>query len=203
MPLDRDDERSGRGTRRRILEAATLRFSRHSYEETKLRDIAADVGVDVALVHRSFGSKEQLFAEVMKAAFQLKEVLEVKPENLGAYLTERLLESSGREPLEVGGRSVNPLDIVIRSLASPQALPIVREFTLKEFLEPLTTKLGDPSSHRAVLIAAMLLGIKIFREMIVVEALQESTESEWEPLLGNILGLAIGEPDPADSPPGL
>ena len=34
-------------TRERILKAAILRFSTHSYEETGLRDIAADVGVDI------------------------------------------------------------------------------------------------------------------------------------------------------------
>ena len=54
-------------TRERILKAALLRFSTHSYEETGLRDIASDVGVDMAYVHRSFGSKEKLFREAVKA----------------------------------------------------------------------------------------------------------------------------------------
>lgn len=40
-------------TRERILKAAILRFSAHSYDNTGLRDIAADVGVDMAYVHRS------------------------------------------------------------------------------------------------------------------------------------------------------
>jgi AcrR family transcriptional regulator len=44
-------------TRDRILNAAMERFSRTSYEQTGLRDIAADVGVDVAYVHRCFARK--------------------------------------------------------------------------------------------------------------------------------------------------
>ncbi len=55
-------------TRDRILKAAILRFSTHSYDHTGLRDIAADVGVDMAYVHRSFGSKEKLFYEAVKAS---------------------------------------------------------------------------------------------------------------------------------------
>ncbi len=51
-----------------ILEAATVRFAHYSYEDTRLRDIAADVDVDVAFVHRSFGSKAQLFSEAVNAA---------------------------------------------------------------------------------------------------------------------------------------
>ena len=54
-------------TRERILKAAMLRFSTYSYEETGLRDIATDVGVDTAYVHRSFGSKEKLFREAVDA----------------------------------------------------------------------------------------------------------------------------------------
>jgi len=57
-----------RDTRERILEAAIRQFSRRSYEQTGLRDIATDVGVDVAYVHRCFGSKENLFAEALRAA---------------------------------------------------------------------------------------------------------------------------------------
>ena len=35
-------------TRDRILDAAVLQFSRHSYDETGLRDVASEVGIDVS-----------------------------------------------------------------------------------------------------------------------------------------------------------
>ncbi|MFD2029187.1 TetR/AcrR family transcriptional regulator [Ancylobacter dichloromethanicus] len=56
------NRRPGEGTTRQtILTAAAKRFASASYDEVSLRDISADVDVDVAYVHRSFGSKENLF----------------------------------------------------------------------------------------------------------------------------------------------
>lgn len=52
-------------TRAEMLAAARRRFLMESYENVGLRDIARDVGVDVALVSRYFGSKEELFREVL------------------------------------------------------------------------------------------------------------------------------------------
>ena len=58
--------RNAAATRHSILVAATRRFLQDSYECVGLRDIAGDVGVDVALVSRYFGSKEELFREVLR-----------------------------------------------------------------------------------------------------------------------------------------
>ena len=59
--------RSGRwggasGTREAILAAARARFGDLGYDRPTIRGIAADAGVDAALVHHFYGSKEQLFA---------------------------------------------------------------------------------------------------------------------------------------------
>ena len=67
-------------TRERILEAAIEHFSRRSYEETGLREIASAARVDVAYVHRCFGSKKRLFADAVSAAVKPKELLEELPE---------------------------------------------------------------------------------------------------------------------------
>jgi AcrR family transcriptional regulator len=49
-------------TRDAVLEAARSRFARYGYDGTKVRDVAADAGVDPALVMHFYGSKEGLFA---------------------------------------------------------------------------------------------------------------------------------------------
>lgn len=123
MPLKLDIENRGQDTRRRILEAAMLRFAQHTYEETKLRDIAADVGVDVALVHRSFGSKEKLFAEVVNIAVQPQRLFAGERNELTARLTARIMEPSLDQALRV----IDPLDIFVRNLLSPEAIPLLRE----------------------------------------------------------------------------
>lgn len=52
--------RNAEETRAALLAAARLRFARDGYEATNLRDIASDVGVNVALIPRYFRSKEGL-----------------------------------------------------------------------------------------------------------------------------------------------
>jgi AcrR family transcriptional regulator len=61
-------------TRADILAAARRRFGAEGYERTTLRAIAADVGVDAALVIHYFGSKQDLFAEA--ADFSRREIRE-------------------------------------------------------------------------------------------------------------------------------
>ncbi|HUZ38276.1 MAG TPA: TetR/AcrR family transcriptional regulator, partial [Streptosporangiaceae bacterium] len=63
--------RSGRrggdsGTREAILAAARARFGDYGYDGATIRGIAADAGVDAALVHHFFGTKERLFAAAMR-----------------------------------------------------------------------------------------------------------------------------------------
>lgn len=54
------------GTREAILAAARARFGDHGYDGATIRGIAADAGVDAALVHHFFGTKERLFAAAMR-----------------------------------------------------------------------------------------------------------------------------------------
>src|SRR3954470_9711171 len=53
--------RDAAATRQALLQAAHSRFVRLGYDRTTLRDVAADVGVNLALIKRYFDSKEGLF----------------------------------------------------------------------------------------------------------------------------------------------
>src|SRR5690606_38723696 len=57
------------GTRDRILTAAREVFSERGYEKTSVRGIAKAAGVDSALVHHYFGTKEQMFEAAIEVAF--------------------------------------------------------------------------------------------------------------------------------------
>ena len=56
-------------TRDRILDAAREEFSERGYEKTSVRGIAKAAGVDSALVHHYFGTKEQVFEAAVEVAF--------------------------------------------------------------------------------------------------------------------------------------
>ena len=63
MTTTRAEQR--RQTELRILAAARRLFGEHGYDRTTIRAIAAAADSDAGLVMRYFGSKEQLFAEVV------------------------------------------------------------------------------------------------------------------------------------------
>src|ERR1700757_2628508 len=65
--------RNAAQTRADILAAARRRFAEEGFERTTLRAIAADVGVDAALVIRYFGSKQDLFATATE--FEIADML--------------------------------------------------------------------------------------------------------------------------------
>src|SRR5438874_11891209 len=84
--------RNAAETRAALLAAARVRFARDGYEATNLRDIAADVGVNVALIPRYFGSKEGLFQTVI--AFdrnRIAQTMQGPPEHLAERLLNKFL----------------------------------------------------------------------------------------------------------------
>jgi AcrR family transcriptional regulator len=53
-------------TRGAILDAARAGFAARGYDAVSVRSVAREAGVDPALVHRFFGSKEQLFVAALE-----------------------------------------------------------------------------------------------------------------------------------------
>ncbi|PZU91221.1 MAG: TetR family transcriptional regulator [Chelatococcus sp.] len=175
--------RSAQRTRERILQAAMLHFSQHSYEATRLRDIAAAVGVDVALVHRTFGSKEELFASTLEAAFDRRFEEALEAPDMAARLSAGFFET--RLDPELG--LVDPFDIVVRSLGSEQASPMLRDFVRRRYLTPLAEKLGSARPERIALILSCLGGLAIFYDILSVQALDEGGRDDLEGLLAQVI----------------
>jgi AcrR family transcriptional regulator len=166
-------------TRDRILDAAIRRFSRQSYEATGLRDIAADVGIDVAYVHRSFGSKERLFAAAVEASIEPERFLAGNRCDLAATLARQVL---ARDIVQ-GSDEIGPLDIVIHSLSSPEASRVLREVIVNDFINPLAGKLDSQTASPAAMIAALLVGVGILRSVLGVAPLLEVERGALERMM--------------------
>src|SRR6187455_2409353 len=54
----------GPDLRQSILDAAEALFSRHGFYGVTVRQVAAEAGVDTALIHYYFGAKRELFDSV-------------------------------------------------------------------------------------------------------------------------------------------
>ena len=155
-------------TREIMLAAARRRFLAESYENVGLRDIAAEVGVDVALIGRYFGSKEELFREVLRKS--RGEFLDpgIGAEELPAWLAGLAVQEKGPH----GGEDFERLLIILRSASSPKASQIVLESFRANVLDPLAALLDGPDAEqRATLAMSLLIGTTISRTIMDVEHL--------------------------------
>lgn len=153
-------------TREAMLCAARQRFLQESYENVGLRDIARDVGVDVALVGRYFGSKEELFKEVLRSGKSDTFKVDLSASDLPAYLASLSERTDGAD----GRDHADGLLIMLRSASSPTAARIVREAVCEDVLGPIAAMLeGDDAEARASLSLAVLMGTAILRTIMTVE----------------------------------
>ena len=118
--------------REAILEAARACFTRRGYEGATIRGIATEAGVDPALVHHYFGSKDQLLVAALQLPFSpreaLPQILDGDIDGLGERLVRRFLEIWGSDQV-AGGALVG----LIRSSATHEdAARMVREFFSRE-----------------------------------------------------------------------
>src|SRR5438270_5890753 len=77
------ERRHDRAKREEILDAATDRFGRDGYEDTKWADIAADVGVGPTALYHYFESKQHCLFVIMEEAIEqfLSSFVRVASEN--------------------------------------------------------------------------------------------------------------------------
>lgn len=159
--------KSAEATRAKMLEAARGHFLRESYENVGLRDIARDVGVDVALVSRYFGSKEELFREVLHGDKAEKFRIDVSAEELPAYLVSLFRETDCVDTR----MHTEKLLIVLRSASSPQAAAIVHDAIRNDVLEPISRTLGggEDAEMRAGMVLSIMLGSTIVRSIMSMQ----------------------------------
>ncbi|TCT29631.1 TetR/AcrR family transcriptional regulator [Martelella mediterranea] len=185
-----------RPAKERILEAAARRFSSQSYDNTGLRDIAADAHVDVAYVHRAFGSKAGLFRQVLQSVVSpdgIKAVFSAP----GDQLPERLARRVVRHAHARGAGEMGAFEVAMQSSSSIEARATVLEFVEDGFLLPLTEQLGHSDRARAVLITALLAGFDIMRSVIGAESVT-TLDDEW---LERALAQLIRHAAALDAPP--
>src|SRR5262249_1508751 len=161
--------RNAEETRTALLAAARLRFARDGYEATNLRDIAADVGVNVALIPRYFGSKEGLFQAAV--AFDRSRLVQAM-QGPAEHLAERLLKNALVDPM---GSEHDLFVILLRSSDHPPAAEYMR--TLLDLLSAdLAMQTTAPDADlRADLMVALITGVVVLRRLVGKTPLCEAT----------------------------
>ncbi|MFE9170758.1 TetR family transcriptional regulator [Streptomyces kebangsaanensis] len=159
-------------TRDHILTAAREEFSEHGYEKTSVRGIAKAAGVDSALVHHYFGTKEQVFeaavAVIFAPALNAPDALaDAPPDDVGERLT-RFFFGVWENPA-----TRTPLLAIVRSaLSNDTAAAVFRRLLASQLLRRIAGRLDLPDAElRAELAAAQLVGCAILRYVIRLEPL--------------------------------
>jgi AcrR family transcriptional regulator len=175
-------KRNAAATRAAILASARRAFARAGYDGVGVREIAADAGVTAMLVNRYFGSKEQLFAEVVANTMQETHLL-----------TDAILDSPdpaagmAKALVQVTTAGETPLDgflITLYSASSERAAEIGRELLEQHYPKALSTVLrGKDAPQRAALLLALVSGVQVMRQMIGLSALNDVDPSTVARLL--------------------
>jgi AcrR family transcriptional regulator len=162
--------RNAQATRAAILASARRAFAESGYDGVGVRDIAHAAGVTAMLVNRYFGSKEQLFAEVVADTMATPTILTdhiLSAPNPGEAIAAALVDltSPGATPLD-GFR------ILFHSASSKRAAEIGREQIELHHQKTMTAALsGDLAPERAAVVLSLVAGVQVMRQMIELSAL--------------------------------
>ncbi|MFF1561411.1 TetR family transcriptional regulator [Streptomyces sp. NPDC058279] len=166
-----DEADEGPGTQERIRVAARAEFAARGYDKTSVRGIAKAAGVDPALVHHYFGSKDDLFAAAIELSLEpalvVPQILGGGPEGIGERLARYFLGVWENPVTRV------PLVAVVRSaLTHEAAAKVLRGLILRRVLERIAADLDVPDpTFRAELAASHMIGIAVLRYVVQVEPL--------------------------------
>jgi len=178
--------RNAAATRERLLACARKSFVQESYEAVGLREIAGAAGVDVALIGRYFGSKEQLFRAALAKEDEHWEEL-ARADDLPSYLVSMFVTDDSKD-----AEHIERLLIMLRSAASPTASIIVRSTFKNEVLEPFANVLnGDDAELRAGMALAVLMGTTIVRTILKVDHGATCEDGTFKMRLLEMLRLAL------------
>lgn len=155
-------------TRDQILSAARELFAANGLDKTSIRAVATRAGVDSALVHHYFGSKQQLFAAAIHVPVDPMEIIgpirEIPVEELGRALPSLLL------PL--WDEFAPSLTATLRSILAGSEVTLLRSFLREVIVAELSTRLDDPPGSgviRAEFVASQMLGVFLARYLLAVE----------------------------------
>jgi AcrR family transcriptional regulator len=170
--------RSGRrpgnvDTRGRVLAASRAEFAAKGFHRATIRGIAAQAGVDPALVHHYFGSKEDLFAASID--------LPIRPTELADAVLADGIECAGRNIATLffsvweNPETRDPLLAMLRgAFGTEQGAAVLREFFGTAMLGRVAPVIGGVDAElRVSLAVSHLLGVAVLRYVVGFPSLEK------------------------------
>jgi AcrR family transcriptional regulator len=162
-PAPTDRLRDATRTREAILRAAQNLFATKGYTTTGVRQIAADAGVNSALVRRYFGSKQGLLRAALEDVFRLDAMLTGERSTFGERAAAILLTAES---------IANPVAVMMLAMADREARDLCCLLVQEKVIIPLSQWLGgEDALDRAAQLNALWTGFITARQLIPLRQL--------------------------------
>ena len=168
----------GPDTKGEILAAARESFAHKGFTGTTIRAVAAEAGVDPALVHHYFGSKDDLFLAALEIPIDPRAVVPAVFDDGVAGAGVRLVrlflsvwdDPTARLPL---------IALVRSSLVSEAPESLLQQGMLRMVLAPLRERLPvDEADRRVQLVISQMSGLVLTRYLLALEPLASMPAEE-------------------------
>lgn len=159
-----------------------------------MRSIAADAGVDQALIVHFFGSKLGLFLEATDLPIDpqvvIPAIVEGPRDRLGERVARLVVDVLGNEPARA------TVTALVRAATSePEAARVVRERLTRDLWGPLAQRLDvDDADVRVALVGSHVIGIVVARYVVQVEPLASLPSQDVVSLIAPTLRRYLTEP---------
>ena len=173
-------------TRAEVLAAARASFAEKGFRGTTIRAVAAAAGVDPALVHHYFGTKDDLFVAALEIPVDPREILgpvvALGPDGAGERLLRTFLSVWDDPDLQPG------LLALARSLVADDSAGLVRDGFIPVVVGPVLASLvRDRPEIRVPLVASQVLGLIVARYVVALPALAQMPPEDVVARVGPVL----------------
>lgn len=151
-----------------------------------MRGIAADAGIDPALVVRYFGSKEKLFEEALAASLDVAPLTAVPRAEFGKAVVAYFLAD--------GDGARNPLPMMVLAAADPAARAVTVRLLASHVLAPIGAWIGtDDGAARAARILAICSGFFTYRLLLPIGYFADDLDPATRTWLERALQAAVSD----------
>ena len=173
-------------TRAEVLAAARASFAEKGFRGTTIRAVAAAAGVDPALVHHYFGTKDDLFVAALAIPVDPREILApvvaLGPDGAGERLLRTFLSVWDDPDLQPG------LLALARSLMADDSAGLVRDGFIPVVVGPVLAGLvRDRPEVRIPLVASQVLGLIVARYVVALPALAQMPAEDVVARVGPVI----------------
>lgn len=181
-------------TRVTILDVAARRFAEGGYDATSLRGIAAEAGVDPAVVVHFFGSKDGLFQATVGWPFDpsgmLAELADSASEPVATQLARRFF---GFWDDPITGPTL--LALLRSAMTHDASAALLREFLKHRLFGRMSGLLhASDAELRVDLAAGQLIGVALLRYALRVEPIASAGVEELVERCAQTLGVLLASP---------